>query len=219
MEKFLNIVCRVGGLAPSADRRRGDGTGAQAPRRRSRRRPRRDRARLGEPAPAPRDRPVLRAAGGRGGQPVRRATPTQELDAVRRLALELRRARRRDERWLRARRAARRRSRRRSSTPPSRPNGFAPTYPLDASIPEKIEAIATRVYGAAGVHFLQPAEESIARFTADGLDRLPVCMAKTHLSLSDDPTLLNAPRTSPSTSATSAPTPGPGGSSRSAARS
>jgi formyltetrahydrofolate synthetase len=74
-----------------------------------------------------------------------------------------------------------------------RPNGFAPTYSLDASIPEKIEAIATRVYGATGVHFLQPAEESIARFTADGLGRLPVCMAKTHLSLSDDAALLNAP--------------------------
>ena len=73
------------------------------------------------------------------------------------------------------------------------PNGFVPTYPLEASIPEKIEAIATRIYGAAGVHFLQPAEESIARFTEDGLGGLPVCMAKTHLSLSDDPTLLNAP--------------------------
>src|SRR5262249_26590698 len=74
-----------------------------------------------------------------------------------------------------------------------RPNGFAPTYPLEASIPEKIEAIATRVYGAAGVHFLPPAEENIRRFTEDGLGELPVCMAKTHLSLSDDPTLLNAP--------------------------
>jgi formate--tetrahydrofolate ligase len=73
------------------------------------------------------------------------------------------------------------------------PNGFAPTYSLDASIPEKIEAIATRVYGAAGVHFLPTAEESIARFAADGLGRLPVCMAKTHLSLSDDAALLNAP--------------------------
>jgi formyltetrahydrofolate synthetase len=75
----------------------------------------------------------------------------------------------------------------------SRSNGFDYTYPLEASIQEKIEAIATRIYGAAGVHFLQPAEQSMARFTADGLDRLPVCMAKTHLSLSDDPTLLNAP--------------------------
>ena len=73
------------------------------------------------------------------------------------------------------------------------PNGFRHTYPLDASIKDKIAAIATRVYGADGVHFLQPAEKNIERFTADGLDGLPVCMAKTHLSLSDDPTLLNAP--------------------------
>jgi formyltetrahydrofolate synthetase len=73
------------------------------------------------------------------------------------------------------------------------PNGFGHTYPLDASIKGKIEAIATRVYGAKDVHFLQPAEKSVERFTADGLDRLPVCMAKTHLSLSDDSMLFNAP--------------------------
>ena len=73
------------------------------------------------------------------------------------------------------------------------PNGFRHTYPLDASIKDKIAAIATGVYGADGVHFLQPAEKNIERFTADGLDGLPVCMAKTHLSLSDDPALLNAP--------------------------
>ncbi len=75
----------------------------------------------------------------------------------------------------------------------NQPNGFRHAYSLDASIKDKIEAIATRVYGAKDVHFLQPAEENIERFTADGLDRLPICMAKTHLSLSDDPTLLNAP--------------------------
>jgi formate--tetrahydrofolate ligase len=75
----------------------------------------------------------------------------------------------------------------------SQPNGFGHVYALDAPIKEKIEAVATRVYGAKGVHYLPLAEKSIERFTADGLDRLPVCMAKTHLSLSDDPTLLNAP--------------------------
>jgi formyltetrahydrofolate synthetase len=75
----------------------------------------------------------------------------------------------------------------------NQPNRFGYTYPVDAPIRDKIEAIATRVYGASAVHFLRPAEESIERFTADGLDRLPICMAKTHLSLSDDPTLLNAP--------------------------
>jgi formate--tetrahydrofolate ligase len=73
------------------------------------------------------------------------------------------------------------------------PSEFTQTYSLDASIPDKIGAIATKIYGATDVHFLPPAEESIANFAAHGLDRLPVCMAKTHLSLSDDPTLLNAP--------------------------
>jgi formyltetrahydrofolate synthetase len=75
----------------------------------------------------------------------------------------------------------------------SQENSFDYLYPLDAPIAAKIEAIATRVYGAEGVHYLPAAEESLERFTREGLDRLPVCMAKTHLSLSDDPTLLNAP--------------------------
>jgi formyltetrahydrofolate synthetase len=75
----------------------------------------------------------------------------------------------------------------------SQANGFTGTYPLDAPIKDKIRAVATRVYGAKGVHFLPPAEQNIERFTKDGLDRLPVCMAKTHLSLSDDPALVNAP--------------------------
>jgi len=57
----------------------------------------------------------------------------------------------------------------------------------------KIEAIARKVYGADGTVFLQTARDKIARFTADGLDALPICMAKSHLSLSADPALLNAP--------------------------
>ena len=61
-----------------------------------------------------------------------------------------------------------------------------------AKIREKIEAVATRVYGAAGVFFYPEAEKRLATYTPDGLDRLPVCMAKTHLSLSADPTALNA---------------------------
>ena len=73
------------------------------------------------------------------------------------------------------------------------PNEFAFTYPIEAPIGEKIEAIATRVYGAAGVVFLQTAKDKIKQYSADGLDRLPICMAKTHLSLSHDPALTNAP--------------------------
>src|SRR6266516_3314146 len=72
-------------------------------------------------------------------------------------------------------------------------NSFEHTYPLDAPIPAKVQAIARRVYGADNVHFLPVAEERIARFAEQGLGELPICMAKTHLSLSDDPTLLNAP--------------------------
>ena len=73
------------------------------------------------------------------------------------------------------------------------PNEFEFTYPIDAPIEAKIEAIARRVYGAAGVVFLQTAKNKIKQFAADGLDRLPICMAKTHLSLSHDPELANAP--------------------------
>jgi len=73
------------------------------------------------------------------------------------------------------------------------PSEFRFMYGEDESIEDKIRAIATRVYGARDV-FLYPATESkIAQYTAEGLDRLPICMAKTHLSLSADPTLLNAP--------------------------
>ncbi|HKD34936.1 MAG TPA: formate--tetrahydrofolate ligase [Gaiellaceae bacterium] len=75
----------------------------------------------------------------------------------------------------------------------SHPSSFDYLYPLDAPITEKIETIATRVYGADGVHYLPSAEEKLVRFAREGLDGLPICMAKTHLSLSDDPTLLNAP--------------------------
>jgi len=70
---------------------------------------------------------------------------------------------------------------------------FDYTYPDDAPIETKLEAIATRVYGADGVFLLKTAAEKIEGYTAAGLDRVPICMAKTHLSLSHDATLLNAP--------------------------
>jgi formate--tetrahydrofolate ligase len=74
-----------------------------------------------------------------------------------------------------------------------RPTRFEPIYPLDASIAEKLQAVATRVYGADGVELLPAARQKIAGLEALGLGGLPVCMAKTHLSLSHDPTLRNAP--------------------------
>jgi formate--tetrahydrofolate ligase len=73
------------------------------------------------------------------------------------------------------------------------PNAFEFTYPIEAPIAAKIEAIATRVYGAGSVMFLQTAKDKIKQYTAGGLERLPICMAKTHLSLSHDPALTNAP--------------------------
>jgi formyltetrahydrofolate synthetase len=74
------------------------------------------------------------------------------------------------------------------------PASFRLLYPDDASIKEKIEAVARRVYRASDVFFYPEAERQIERFTELGIGHLPVCMAKTHLSLSADPTLLNAPR-------------------------
>jgi formate--tetrahydrofolate ligase len=72
-------------------------------------------------------------------------------------------------------------------------SSFDYLYPLDAPIEDKIEAIAKRAYGADGV-FLQPAARAkIQLFNKAGLDKLPICMAKTHLSLSHDPSLANAP--------------------------
>jgi formate--tetrahydrofolate ligase len=72
-------------------------------------------------------------------------------------------------------------------------SSYAPIYPLEAPIDDKIEAVCKRVYGAEGVAFLPAARQKIEQFTANGFDRLPICMAKTHLSLSHDPSLLNAP--------------------------
>jgi formyltetrahydrofolate synthetase len=72
-------------------------------------------------------------------------------------------------------------------------SSYATIYPLEAPIDEKIEAVCKRVYGADGVVFLPAAQQKIEQFTQNGFDKLPICMAKTHLSLSHDPLLLNAP--------------------------
>ncbi len=71
---------------------------------------------------------------------------------------------------------------------------FRYLYPLDISIKEKIETIAKKVYGAKSVHFEPAALESIALYEKFGFNKIPVCMAKTHLSLSHDPKLKGAPR-------------------------
>jgi formyltetrahydrofolate synthetase len=73
------------------------------------------------------------------------------------------------------------------------PSSFDYAYPLDAPIEAKIHAIATKVYGADGVDLLPVAKQKAAAFEQAGLGTLPICMAKTHLSLSHDPALRNAP--------------------------
>jgi formyltetrahydrofolate synthetase len=67
-------------------------------------------------------------------------------------------------------------------------------YPPDMPTKAKIETIARKVYGARGVHFDKAAEENIAAYNKLGYGKLPVCMAKTHLSLSHDPLLKGAPQ-------------------------
>jgi formate--tetrahydrofolate ligase len=73
------------------------------------------------------------------------------------------------------------------------PSRFDFAYPLDASVEEKIRLIATRVYGADGVELLPAARKRAAELEQAGLGNLPICMAKTHLSISHDPALRNAP--------------------------
>ena len=74
-----------------------------------------------------------------------------------------------------------------------KPNNFKLLYPDEASIKEKIETIAREIYGAAGVEYSELAEEKIKLYTAWGLDNLPICVAKTHLSISHDPALKGVP--------------------------
>ena len=74
-----------------------------------------------------------------------------------------------------------------------KPANFEFLYPLDMSIKEKIETIAKKIYNADGVTFSEKAEAQIASYTANGFDKLPMCMAKTHLSISHDPALIGAP--------------------------
>ena len=201
MEKLMDIVCRVGGLAPSAvvlvstvRALKHHGGLDDDPRTSQVQSPRGDRDRRGEPPPPPRHRARVRRAVRRRGQPPPRRHRTRRSSSSS------------SSRW----RAAR--SRPRPTTASStaarapttlaeavvdaceQPSSFRFLYPDDAPIKEKIEAVARRVYGAADVFFYPEAEATIERFTDDGLGELPVCMAKTHLSLSADPALLNAPR-------------------------
>jgi formate--tetrahydrofolate ligase len=73
------------------------------------------------------------------------------------------------------------------------PTNFQVLYPAEASLKEKIETIATRVYGADGVDYAPLANRQLEQYERAGFGDLPICVAKTHLSISSDPTLKGAP--------------------------
>ncbi|MCB0737483.1 MAG: formate--tetrahydrofolate ligase [Bacteroidetes bacterium] len=72
--------------------------------------------------------------------------------------------------------------------------GFSPIYDWNDTVTDKIKAIATKVYGASRVEYTSQAKKDLSRIAQLGLDHLPICVAKTQKSLSDDPTLLGRPR-------------------------
>jgi formyltetrahydrofolate synthetase len=74
-----------------------------------------------------------------------------------------------------------------------RPNHFHLLYPDDYTIKQKIEVVCKEIYRADAVDYLPVAERKIKQFTELGWDKMPICMAKTHLSLSPDPNLKNVP--------------------------
>jgi formate--tetrahydrofolate ligase len=192
MEKFLNIVCRAGGLSPSAvvlvatakalKHHGGEPDGGSEAIERG-------------AANLRRHLEIVAGFGLRAVVAVNRfpGDTDEEVELVRRLALEhgahaaeLNEAFERGGEGAAALAEA-------VVDAADHPNAFEFTYPIEAPIEAKIEAIATRVYGAGSVVFLQTAKDKIRQFAAGGLGRLPICMAKTHLSLSHDPALANAP--------------------------
>ena len=73
------------------------------------------------------------------------------------------------------------------------PNDFSFAYELDSPIEEKLNALVTRIYGGRGVIFTDAAKKNIAQIKRLGYEKLPICVAKTQYSLSDDPKKLGAP--------------------------
>lgn len=192
MEKFLNIVCRVGGLSPSAvvlvatakalKHHGGDPDGGT------------DAIELGAEN-LRRHLEIVAEFGLRAVVAVNRfpGDTDDEVALVRRLALEHgAHAAELNEAFERGGEGAATLAEAVVDAA-DHPNAFEFTYPIEVPIEQKIEAIAKRVYGAAGVVFLQTAKDKIKQYTENGLGELPICMAKTHLSLSHDPALTNAP--------------------------
>jgi formate--tetrahydrofolate ligase len=76
----------------------------------------------------------------------------------------------------------------------SKPSNFKPIYDSNESIKDKIHKIATEIYGADGVEYTKSCEKRIKQIEEIGLDKMPICMAKTQYSFSDDPKLLARPK-------------------------
>ena len=192
MEKFLDIVCRIGGLSPSAvvlvataralKHHGGDPDGGV------------DAIERGS-ANLERHLGIVKEFGLKAVVAVNRfpGDTDDEVETLRRLALDYgAHAAELNEAFERGGEGAAALAEAVVDAAES-PSEFDFVYPLDAPIGAKVEAICKRVYGADGVVFLPAAQEKIRVFTEQGFDKLPVCMAKTHLSLSHDPALLNAP--------------------------
>ena len=192
MEKFLDIVCRIGGLSPSAvvlvataralKHHGGDPDGGVGAIERG-------------AANLERHLGIVREFGLKAVVAVNRfpGDTDEEVETLRRLALDYgAHAAELNEAFERGGEGAAALAEAVVDAAES-PSEFDFVYPLEAPIDAKVEAICKRVYGADGVVFLPAAQEKIRVFTEQGFDKLPVCMAKTHLSLSHDPTLLNAP--------------------------
>jgi formyltetrahydrofolate synthetase len=192
MEKFFDIVCRVGDLSPSAvvlvttaralKHHGGDPDGGVEAIERG-------------AANMQRHLGIVKAFGVNAVVAVNRfpSDSDEEVEVVRRLALEFgASAAEVNEAFERGGEGAASLAAAVAEAADS-PAHFRPIYDLDDSIETKIEKIAVRVYGADGVVFLPPAQKAIESFEEKGYARMPVCMAKTHLSLSHDPALLNAP--------------------------
>jgi formyltetrahydrofolate synthetase len=192
MEKFLDIVCRIGGLSPSAvvlvataralKHHGGDPEGGV------------DAIERGA-ANLERHLGIVREFGLKAVVAVNRfpGDTDEEVETLRRLALDYgAHAAELNEAFERGGEGAAALAEAVVDAAES-PSEFDFVYPLEAPIDAKVEAICKRVYGADGVVFLPAAQEKIRVFTEQGFDKLPVCMAKTHLSLSHDPALLNAP--------------------------
>jgi formyltetrahydrofolate synthetase len=192
MEKFLNIVCRAGGLSPSAvvlvatvralEHHGGEpGGGAAAVERGA--------------ANLRRHLEIVRSFGLKAVVAVNRfpGDTDEDVELVRRLALDHgAHAAELNEGFERGGPGSAALAEAVVDATRDAP-AFDHTYPIEAPIEEKIRASARNVYGADDIYVLKTARDKIDTFTAAGLDRLPICMAKTHLSLSHDATLVNAP--------------------------